>query len=235
VEEYLMEYVRGHGNIDVRRETTPTTLEIDHDTIDDHSKFPIRMNLESVAPMSKSHFNNMETPSSDTSSEPHSDDSGYAEMDTVVEAKYIVGCDGARSWLRKQLRLRLEGESSSDSWGVLDIIPLTNFREFWPVGSSLRFAKKKGLCAADIRKRSIVKTKHGTLMMIPRERKLVRIYVELRTDVATRYREEQDGEVLMEQVEKIMQPYMMKTKYIDWSTTYTVRTSATHILHHSES
>jgi hypothetical protein len=62
-------------------------------------------------------------------------------------------------------------------------------------------------------------------MMIPRERKLVRIYVELHPDVAARYREEQDGEVLMNEVEKIMWPYIMKTKHIDWSTAYTVRTS----------
>ncbi|KAJ5687414.1 hypothetical protein N7536_010033 [Penicillium majusculum] len=202
VEEYLMEYVRGHGNVDIRRETTPITLEIDYDTIDDHSKFPIRVNLESVASLSKPHCNGMETPGSDTSSEPHSDDSGYAGMDTVVETKYIVGCDGARSWVRKELGLRLEGESSSDYWGVLDILPLTNF--------------------PDIRKRSILKTKHGTLMVIPRERKLVRIYVELHSDVATRYREEEDGEVLINEVEKIMRPYMMKTKNIEWSTTYAV-------------
>jgi phenol 2-monooxygenase len=48
----------------------------------------------------------------------------------MVEAKYILGCDGAHSWLRKQLGLRLEGESYDDSWGVLDIIPLTDFRKF---------------------------------------------------------------------------------------------------------
>ena len=92
------------------------------------------MNLESVAPKLKPDFNGVETPSSGTSNESHSDDSGYAEMNTVVEAKYLVGCDGARSWLRKELGLRLEGKNLSDSWGVLDIIPLTDFREFCPVG-----------------------------------------------------------------------------------------------------
>lgn len=59
-------------------------------------------------------------------------------------------------------------------------------------------------------------------MMIPRERKLVRIYVELPPSVAVQYREEQDGEILMKQVAKVMQPYMMETKHIEWSTTYTV-------------
>lgn len=127
-----MEYVRGRDSVDVRRETAPTSLEIDYNTIDDHSTFPIRMNLENVAPRLTPHFNDMKNPGSDTSSETHSDDSGYAGVGTVVEAKYLVGCDGAHSWVRKQLGLRLEGENSSDSWGVLDIIPLTNFREFCP-------------------------------------------------------------------------------------------------------
>lgn len=72
-------------------------------------------------------------------------------------------------------------------------------------------------------------------MVIPRERKLVRIYVELHSDVARRYREEEDGEVLISEVEKIMRPYMMKTKNIEWSTTYAVRISSSHILRHPES
>lgn len=68
-------------------------------------------------------------------------------------------------------------------------------------------------------------------MVIPREQKLVRIYVELHPDVATRYREEQNSEVLMDQVEKVMQPYTMKTKHIEWSTIYTVRTPTASAIH----
>lgn len=59
-------------------------------------------------------------------------------------------------------------------------------------------------------------------MMIPRERKLVRVYVELPPSAASRYRAERDATVLMEQVATIMQPYNMRTSYIDWSTIYTV-------------
>ncbi|KAL4922395.1 FAD binding domain-containing protein [Aspergillus aurantiobrunneus] len=198
VEEYLMEYVGDFGNVGVRREMTPTSLDINYECIDDHSAFPIRVDLKSVAPDPKPHLNGAESPGS----EPHSDDSGYAEMDTQVEAKYLVGCDGARSWLRKHLSLPFEGENSNQPWGVLDIIPLTDF--------------------PDVRKRFIVKSQHGTLMMIPRERKLVRVYVELPQTVASRYREEKNDELLMSQVETIMRPYVMKTTYIDWSTIYNV-------------
>lgn len=47
----------------------------------------------------------------------------------VVEAKYLLGCDGAHSWVRKQLGLKLQGTSRDVSWGVLDAFPVTNFRE----------------------------------------------------------------------------------------------------------
>ncbi|KAI9370878.1 FAD binding domain protein [Aspergillus egyptiacus] len=206
IEEYLMEYVRARKHVEVKRETIPTSFEIDDMKIDDHNAFPIRVSLENAPTKRKSPSggaggSGVSTPSSDLS-EAQSDDSGYAGMGTTVEAKYILGCDGAHSWLRKQLGLRLEGESYDDSWGVLDIIPLTDF--------------------PDIRKRFIIKSKHGTLMMIPRERKLVRVYVELPSSAADRYRAEHSPDVLMEQVATIMQPYTISTSHIDWSTIYTV-------------
>ncbi|KAI9044337.1 putative FAD monooxygenase [Aspergillus affinis] len=201
IEEYLMEYVRARKHIEVKRETTPTSFECNYDLIDDHDAFPIRVNLENVPSDPKPRSNGVRTPNSEAS-EPLSDDSGYAGMGTMVEAKYILGCDGAHSWLRKQLGLRLEGETYGDSWGVLDIIPLTDF--------------------PDIRKRFIIKSKHGTLMMIPRERKLVRVYVELPPKSAERYRAESNPDILMERVATIMKPYSMSTSNIDWSTIYTV-------------
>lgn len=124
-----MEYVQARKHVEVRKDTIPTSFELDHETIDDHNAFPIRVNLESVPSQPKTPLDGVGTPNSDLS-ESQSDDSGYAGMGTTVEAKYILGCDGAHSWLRKQLGLRLEGESFDDTWGVLDIVPLTDFRKF---------------------------------------------------------------------------------------------------------
>ncbi|GAB1197745.1 hypothetical protein APSETT444_007048 [Aspergillus pseudonomiae] len=128
IEGYLMEYVRARKHVEMKRETIPTSFEIDYMMIDDHDTFPIRVNLENVSSDPKNPFDGVVTPSSELS-EAQSDDSGYAVMGTTVEAKYILGCDGAHSWLRKQLGLSLEGESYNDSWGVLDIIPFTDFRK----------------------------------------------------------------------------------------------------------
>lgn len=43
-------------------------------------------------------------------------DSAISGVDTVVEAKYFLGCDGTHSWLRKQLGIRLERQSSGYHW-----------------------------------------------------------------------------------------------------------------------
>jgi phenol 2-monooxygenase len=48
----------------------------------------------------------------------------------VVRAKYVVGCDGAHSWTRKTLGkdFEMHGEMTDYIWGVLDIVPITDFR-----------------------------------------------------------------------------------------------------------
>jgi phenol 2-monooxygenase len=52
---------------------------------------------------------------------------GRAGTRETVRAKYMIGCDGAHSWTRRQLGYSLEGEQTDYVWGVLDIIPVTDF------------------------------------------------------------------------------------------------------------
>ena len=47
----------------------------------------------------------------------------------IIKAKYLLGCDGAHSWTRKQLNIPFEGNQTQNVWGVIDIIPLTDFRK----------------------------------------------------------------------------------------------------------
>lgn len=49
--------------------------------------------------------------------------------ESIVECKYIIGCDGAHSWVRENLGIVMEGAQTESVWGVMDIIPITNFRE----------------------------------------------------------------------------------------------------------
>ena len=50
----------------------------------------------------------------------------------VVQAKYVIGCDGAHSWTRQQIGCELEGDSTDYIFGVVDIIAITDFRKFIP-------------------------------------------------------------------------------------------------------
>ena len=55
--------------------------------------------------------------------------SSYGDRE-IVHARYVVGCDGGHSTVRQQLAFELEGEKTNKHFGVMDIVPLTNFRMF---------------------------------------------------------------------------------------------------------
>ena len=42
---------------------------------------------------------------------------------TTVRAKYVVGCDGARSAVRRSIGRELHGDTANPAWGVLDVWP----------------------------------------------------------------------------------------------------------------
>jgi phenol 2-monooxygenase len=52
----------------------------------------------------------------------------------TVECKYLLGCDGAHSDIRRQLGISNEGETTETHAGVLDALIRTNFasrKEVW--------------------------------------------------------------------------------------------------------
>lgn len=128
----------------------------------------------------------------------------------VVHAKYMLGADGAHSWTRNQLGFKLEGESTDYIWGVLDIVPITDF--------------------PDIRMRCAIHSESsGSVMVIPRESKLVRLYIQLTTTNAD------DGkggkkfdrstitpETIIASAQRIMRPYKIDYRYLDWWTAYQI-------------
>jgi phenol 2-monooxygenase len=90
----------------------------------------------------------------------HLDPTDYHETRSeTVRAKFVLGADGAHSWVRKSFGIALDGESTEYIWGVLDISPDTNF--------------------PDIRNRTAVHSHNGSCMIIPREGDKVRLYLQL--------------------------------------------------------
>jgi phenol 2-monooxygenase (NADPH) len=82
----------------------------------------------------------------------------------TFDARYLVGCDGAHSNVRKTMGSRLVGNANGEIWGVIDGILETNF--------------------PDIYSKCVIHSKeNGTMVLLPRERNMTRIYVELKTDI----------------------------------------------------
>ncbi|EMR70161.1 putative phenol 2-monooxygenase protein [Eutypa lata UCREL1] len=83
-----------------------------------------------------------------------------AGVPRIYRAKYVLGCDGAHSTVRKSLGFRMLGDSTDAIWGVMDVFPRTDF--------------------PDIRKKSVLQSDAGNLVLIPREGDaMVRLYIEL--------------------------------------------------------
>ncbi|EFE41926.1 hypothetical protein TRV_03343 [Trichophyton verrucosum HKI 0517] len=53
--------------------------------------------------------------------------SSEARKTTTIQAKCVVGSDGAHSWVRHQLGIPMEGTSTDAVWGVIDAVFITDF------------------------------------------------------------------------------------------------------------
>jgi 2-polyprenyl-6-methoxyphenol hydroxylase-like FAD-dependent oxidoreductase len=123
-----------------------------------------------------------------------------------IHARYVVGCDGARSAVRPFIHRPLEGASSGQAWGVMDVLALTNF--------------------PDIRRKTAIHSAEaGSLLIIPREGGyLVRFYIEL-DQLASGQRAAElqvTAEQLIERARKILHPYTLEVKEIVWSSVYEI-------------
>lgn len=133
------------------------------------------------------------------------DEAGNGEVETV-KARFIVGCDGGRSRVRKSLGITLEGDSANKAWGVMDILLNTDF--------------------PDIRVKSFIQSQnHGAIMTIPREGGyLIRFYVEM--DSIEKDRRATEIEVtekdLIAKAQQIFHPFTLDVKEVAWWSVYSV-------------
>lgn len=133
------------------------------------------------------------------------DPEGDGRIETV-KARFIVGCDGARSNVRRSLNIALQGDSANKAWGVMDILLNTDF--------------------PDIRVKSFIQSNdHGAVMTIPREGGyLCRFYVEL--DLLGKDKRAADVNLnekdLIAKAQKIFHPYTLDVKEVAWWSIYEV-------------
>lgn len=127
------------------------------------------------------------------------------QQDTV-QAKYVVGCDGARSTVRKSMGHQLKGEAARQLWGVMDVLAVTDF--------------------PDIRMKAAVQSADaGSILIIPREGGyMVRLYIELdelRGDERASDREV-SPELLEQKARAILAPHEFEVKHVAWWSAYEI-------------
>ncbi|KAF7542455.1 hypothetical protein G7Z17_g11557 [Cylindrodendrum hubeiense] len=123
----------------------------------------------------------------------------YSVTTTAISNGTEQACDGAHSAVRKSLGFKMVGDSSDAVWGVMDVHVRTNF--------------------PDIRKKAVLHSDAGNLMIIPREGdSMVRFYIEL-IDVVVK---DVSLSQLQEQARLIFSPYSMEIAETVWWSAYAI-------------
>jgi phenol 2-monooxygenase (NADPH) len=125
---------------------------------------------------------------------------------STIRARYVVGCDGARSAIRGAIGGQLAGDATNESWGVMDALVVTDF--------------------PDIRVKCVINSAHhGNVLIIPREGGyLVRFYVELdpvRDSEMLRNRSVTPDK-LAAVANRIMHPYRVEVQDVGWWSVYEI-------------
>jgi phenol 2-monooxygenase len=124
----------------------------------------------------------------------------------TVRARYVVGCDGARSVVRTSIGRELRGESANHAWGVMDVLAVTDF--------------------PDIRCKSFIQSdSQGSIIIIPREGGyLARLYVELtKLEIGERVAKLNiTVDELIAKAQRIFHPYKLEVKEIPWWSIYEI-------------
>ncbi|MDO9435238.1 FAD-binding monooxygenase [Hydrogenophaga sp.] len=132
-------------------------------------------------------------------------DAAHAGQIETLKARYVVGCDGARSGVRKAIGRQLVGDSANHAWGVMDMLCVTDF--------------------PDIRHKVAVQSANGNLLVIPREGGyLVRFYVEM-DKLGQAERVASRGitlDTLIAAAQRILHPYTLDVKEVPWWSVYEI-------------
>lgn len=123
----------------------------------------------------------------------------------TVRAKYLFGGEGARSFVREQLKIGIKHKDPiTHVWGVMDGVVKTDF--------------------PDIKMKCTIHSEHGSIMVIPREARMVRLYIQIAssTDPDWNPRKTATVEEVQATAKKILQPYSIEWENVDWYSVYPI-------------
>ncbi|MFF2453152.1 FAD-dependent monooxygenase [Isoptericola sp. NPDC058082] len=128
-----------------------------------------------------------------------------AGEERTVRARYVAGCDGARSAVREAIGRRHVGEFAAHAWGVMDVLVNTDF--------------------PDWRTKCAINSEAGNILLIPREGGyLCRVYVDLGEVAADDHHRVRSTPVeeIVRRANEILTPYALDVKEVAWHSVYEV-------------
>ncbi|WP_417554453.1 FAD-dependent monooxygenase [Microbacterium sp.] len=123
----------------------------------------------------------------------------------IIRAKYVAGCDGARSGVREAIGRKHVGGISAHAWGVMDVLVNTDF--------------------PDWRTKCAINAEAGNILHIPREGGyLSRMYIDLGAvaDDDNHQVRSTSIEQIIAKANEILHPYTLDVKQVAWHSVYEV-------------
>ncbi|KAL3466999.1 FAD binding domain-containing protein [Aspergillus heterothallicus] len=193
VEQGMIDYVEEKGKIAIER-----NKRADKIYFTDNPKHPVAVETKSIR------SDRMMSVLQDGTPNEH----GHSEVTEIIQAQYVIACDGAKSLVREQLDVPLESKSTDSRWAVIDIVPITDFPDI------------RQSCA-------IHSDKYGSIMTAPRENRLVRFYLQLTGDSDLERKAlgqtEESPDAIIKLARRIMQPYTLRYEHCDWWSIYPIK------------
>jgi len=122
-----------------------------------------------------------------------------------VRAKYLFSGEGSRSFIRDQLKIDIKHKDPiAHVWGVMDGVVRTDF--------------------PDIKMKCTIHSEHGSIMVIPRENNLVRLYIQIAssTDPDWNPRKTATEEEVQNSAKRILHPYKIEWERVEWYSVYPI-------------
>ncbi|KKY14931.1 putative fad monooxygenase [Phaeomoniella chlamydospora] len=123
----------------------------------------------------------------------------------TVRAKYLFSGEGARSFVREKLGVKMSHlDPISHVWGVMDGVVRTNF--------------------PDIKMKCTIHSDSGSIMVIPRENNMVRLYIQIASSDEPDFdpRKTATVEEVQEAAIRIMKPYHLEWDRVEWYSVYPI-------------
>lgn len=163
-EATLIDAIRRRSGPEVERGVVPISMTFDESLADDQDAYPLTVELRHQRCEELTTWRtNAHSIGPDGSIKPErgaidsvigcrygTDDtipivSGEEGTTKTIHAKYVIGSEGAHSWVRRQLGFQMVGSSTNAVWGVIDVVLDTDFPEYvWssPLSASMLYGQE---------------------------------------------------------------------------------------------